>query len=231
MKDHRLDAVRREPVANHHDRLGRVAEHRQGDPRLPVILGQFMAVGDHAGHRGGDVVEHRAADRVQSEDVGHRMHHHHVLGADQWPERAVTRGDRRDDDLGDADRERHHGAGGQDGAFGSPQADHAVQPPLGIEIERQLPQPGQHAVDRLAPAAGVAERVNGGAGEHRDFGARDVRHDVKRVAENAGIGHHGLHAEGVQTVAEVADFRAFGVERTDEQDGWHARLTCACAVS
>ena len=60
--------------------------------------------------------------------------------------------------------------------------------PSRIEVEREPLQAEQHAVHRLAAAAGLAQRVDRRAAEPRDLGARHVGHDVERPAEDAGVG-------------------------------------------
>ena len=54
---------------------------------------------------GGDVVEDGAGDRIEAQDIDHRMNDHHVLGTDQGFKKMVAGGDGRDEYLGHADRQ------------------------------------------------------------------------------------------------------------------------------
>ncbi len=98
--------------------------------------------------------------------------------------------------------------------------------PSRYRLEREPPQAGQHAVHGLAAAARRPQRLDRRAAEPRHFRARDVRDDVERPAENAGVGHDRPKAQRLEAVADVGDLRAFGIERADEEDRLH--ITCAC---
>ena len=88
---------------------------------------------------------------------------------------------------------------------------------LAEQFEREPLQPEQHAVHRLAAAAGLAQRLDRRAAEPRHFGPRHVGHDVERTGQDAGVGDDRRQAERLQAIADVGDLRALGVEGADQQ--------------
>ena len=158
---------------------------------------------------------------IEAEDVDDGVDDHHVAGADQRPELALTGSERRHDDLRDADRQGQHRAGAEHRAFGAAEGDHAVELALAIEVEREPLQAGEHAVDGFAAAAGVAERIERAAAEAGDFGARHVGYEVERTAQDARVGHDGAEAERMQAIPDVRDLGALGVKCADEQNRLH----------
>ena len=93
------------------------AEHGEADGGLGLGATGLRAWRDHAGQRMGGVGEHLLGDAVDARDVGHRVHHADVGGADVILH--IARGDGRDHHLGQADRQAPHGRRGQRGAAGA----------------------------------------------------------------------------------------------------------------
>ena len=137
---------------------------RLGDPGL-----------GHAGHGLRAVGEHLAGDGIEALHVGDRVHHHDVGGADIGLH--VTRRDRGDQDLGDADGQRAHGLRGHHGAARSARRNDAGHAglPLDPGFERL-----RHGRDRLAAVAGedaggaarMIERDLDGQGRRRPTACR-----------------------------------------------------------
>jgi hypothetical protein len=97
-----------------------------------------------------DVVEDRAGDLVEAEDVHHRVDDHHVAGAYQRAELVAPRRDRGDHHLRDADREPHQRAGGHDGALGAADADAAGDAALPVQVRHVVGEHRPHRGDRAA---------------------------------------------------------------------------------
>src|SRR5439155_500154 len=105
-------------------------------------------------------------DLVQAGDVDHRVHHRHVDGADVWAR--IPGGQRRDDQLRHADRELAHRGRGDRGVAGAADAEHAVEPPLGVQALQDLCRSAAHRLDRLPSVAGELLDILAGGG--RDLG-------------------------------------------------------------
>ena len=100
VEDDGLVAVLGQAIAQSHDRLGGVAEHGHADETtVGTTWFESARIGGHGGHRRGHVVEHRGRHRVQTHDVDHGVHHHHVRSADQGPELVTTGRDRAQQHL------------------------------------------------------------------------------------------------------------------------------------
>ena len=156
MENDGLVSVFRQMFFGCHDGLRGIAQHRHRHVSLRGVgLRQAVAVLDHPLERRRHIVEDRTRNRIEPEDIDHRMDHHHVARADEGLEEVIAGGDRGDQDFGDADRQDHHGSRPHDGSFGAPHADDAVEPAVGIEAHGEVLERLAHAVDRPPSTAGV----------------------------------------------------------------------------
>ena len=137
-----LHAGRRDAEHGQSDR-GQTAPCARGRPRC----GETRL--DHADHRLRAIAEHLTRDRVQALDVGHRIHHRDVGWADIAAD--IARGDRRDQDLGHADRQRPHARRDERGAAGAAGGDDAGD--IALALDPALERLG-HRRHRRAAIAG-----------------------------------------------------------------------------
>jgi hypothetical protein len=144
MEDDRLVAGLDERVAHAHDARRRLPEHRHADAALAQLLDRPAALQDHPGHRGRRVVEDRARDLVEAEDVDHRVHDRHVALAHERAERPPAGGAGGDDQLRHPDRQRVHGRGTEQRALGAAQAQHAGDPALGVGAQHDRAHAFEH---------------------------------------------------------------------------------------
>ena len=149
------------------------------------------------------------------------MDDHHVAGADQRAEAAAARGDGVTITLGTPSGRPIIALAPSTAPSAPPSVSDRVELPVAISLERQPPQARQHAVHGLTAAARRPQRLDRRPAEPRDFRARDVRDDVERPAENAGVGDDRPQAQRLEPVADVGDLRALGIERADEEDRLH----------
>ena len=122
VEDERVVAVARAPRRAGDERRGD-AEHRQPDARAGLRRWPAPGGPTMPGEGVGGVAEHLSRDAVEPGDVGDRVHHRDVGGADV--RRDVARRDRRHHHLRHADGQGPHRRGDQRGAAGSADADDA----------------------------------------------------------------------------------------------------------
>jgi hypothetical protein len=140
----------------------------------------------------------------------------------------VAGGDRRDDQLGDADRQRPRGRRADRGVAGAADAEEAVEPPLPVQALHDLRRAAAHRLDCGAAVVGVAERGDVRSGSTSDLLLPDVGVDLR--LEDAGVDEQHVHALLAQPVAEVAVLRALRVQRAEEDDRRHAECDPTGAV-
>ena len=123
--------------------------------------------------------------------------------------------------LGTPIGQAQHGAGAEHRALRAPERQHAIEPALAEQVEREPLQPEQHAVHRFSAAPRLAQRLDGLPAQPRDLRPRHVGDDVERPGEDAGIGDDGADAERLQAVAHVGDLGPLRVQRANEKDRLH----------
>ena len=184
-------------------------EHRQSDRWEVVPAGRYR-VGDHAGHRVGGIAEHLPRDAVEAGDVGDRVHHGDVGGADVRSD--VRRCHGRHHQLGDPDGERPHGGGDERGAPRSARADDAGElAGVGDHVSRQRLR---HRRDRFAPV-GRPDRLGAVGMVRGDVVGGDV--GGRHVSGRADVDEDRLRAGRADDVGDVLEFGVFGVTRSDDE--------------
>ena len=195
------------------------AEHGEADHRPVAAAPHRRAFAlaarrprlDHADHRRRAVGEDLAAYRIQPGNVCDRVEHHDVGRADIG--RDIAGGDRRNQHLRHADRQRAHRRRDQRGAAGAARRDQAADRlvPLDPGFERL-----RHRGDR-----GTAV-----AGEHRIGAAAVIRGNVVRrhvgrrgSAGGRKIDQNDAHAGRGDLIPYEAQLRAFGIERAGDDHG------------
>jgi hypothetical protein len=128
----------------------------------------------HSDDRRGGVVEDGSRDRIDAEDVDHRVHDAGVGVADEGTERPPAGCAGGDDQLRHADGQDVHSRSPEQRALGSTQAQRAVEAALRPEIEHHAPDAITHALDCGSPGAYAAELVDVVATGSRDLLPRDV---------------------------------------------------------
>ena len=172
----------------------------------------------HSDHSGGGVVEHRPRDRVQPEDVDHRVHHDDVALADEGAEGAASRRAGGDDELRHADRERVHRRRAEQRALRAAEAEHAVDPPFEPEPQADGAHALVHQLDRRAAAPRRPDPL--------EVVPRLAR-DLLPASTSASVPGSPRIPESITTapapsaasrLADVVDLVALRVERADERD-------------
>lgn len=201
------------------------AEHACRNHRPRRTLRQLNSC--RGNDRRGGVGEDPRRDRVQPRDVGDRVGHRDVAGAHVLPD--VSRGHGRNHDLGDADRQCSHGAGGDIGASGAAQRYQPVQPAV-----REQP-----AADHLGSLAHHRHGLTA-IGQARELMSRGVSYLGSRNVGRHGGRPAGAHVDqdclGAKLVHSVPDelvLGALGVQRAEQHDGGHrgAGLSAARATA
>ena len=77
-----------------------------------------------------------------------------------------------------------------------------------------------HRLDRRTPVAGSGERLDVRA-DSRATSSRVTSAARERVADDACVDEHDVHPVLAESIGEVRVLLAFGIERSDEYDGWH----------
>ena len=95
VKNHAVQAGLREHLSHRHRRGCCVAQHGDGDRRRMLRCFEgCLAVLHHSRHRRCSIVENRAGNVVQAEDIDDRVHHDHVRRSHQRVEQMSSRCDR-----------------------------------------------------------------------------------------------------------------------------------------
>ena len=128
---------------------------------------------DHAGDGAGGVGEDPARQRVEAGDIDHRRHQRDVVDVDVL--RGVAGGQRRDHQLGHADRQRAHRRGDHRRAAAAAEAEDGVEAAVAVQRRDQRAGAAQHGVDGRPAIAGGAQRGEVGAAGAGDLRRRDVR--------------------------------------------------------
>ncbi len=150
-----------------------VAEGRYGDGLRRRPRGELLLGLGHADHGGRGLGQHALDHGVgPAEQVPDGEEHRDIAVADVFAD--VARGDRRDDELGRADRQRPHRDRGYGRALVAAHTYDAGElpglVPLREEARRALP----HRAHRLVAAAGGAQLGHAGAAHSRYLLGRDV---------------------------------------------------------
>ena len=154
---------------------------------------------------------------VQAQDVGHRMDHGNVLGANVRAKGGLAACHGRDHHLGDTNRQRAHGRRGHRRSLGAPHGYDAIHLALGIEPGYMLHQPIDHS--RLAEvpvSAGdqVCQFVPACPGYL--FPAHISRDG--RFAQNAWVDHQWAVPALAYLIPDKASLRSFCIQRADDGD-------------
>ena len=215
VKDQHLETGILQPLAGPLDARSGDPEHRCRH-QLPVVVGRRgRRQGGQPGHRPRGRIEHAAADAVESQDVDDGIEHHQVGVADPGPNRSA--GQRADHQLGHAQGQSTHGAGG-DGCPGrSADADHALETACGEFGDSQGTGRFGGRGDRPAAIRGFDEILERGGAQRIELLTRDVGGD-RRSAQAAGVNQPDSHAQLQQPVAQKGGLGALGVERGQQQD-------------
>ena len=118
--------------------------------RPPRLAHRLARVARHPGDGRGGIVEHRARDRIEAEDVDDRMHDEDVALADEGAERPPARRAWRNDQLGHADGKGVHGGRAEQCALGAAETQDSVDPPLQPEPKTDGAYALDHQLDRRA---------------------------------------------------------------------------------
>ena len=171
----------------------RHAEHGDAERRLGVELCRGAGGGtgharDHAGERMGAVQQDLLRDGIEALNVGHRMHHQDVGGADIAAD--VAGGDGGDHHLGDGERQAAHAGGRQRRAARAAGRDDAAD----VALARDPALEGdRHRLHRLAAIAGedgaAAARMGARHLLRADIGARRLSRggEVDRAGADADL--------------------------------------------
>ena len=215
-----LVAVLGQAIAQSHHRLGGVAEHRHADETtFRTTWLESARIGGHGGHRRGHVVEHRGRHRVQTHDVDHGVHHHHVRSAHQGPELVTTE------------------AIGLNSTFGTPigstirAAAPSPRPPPRPARLRHRPSRDRAAPSSTtgrrcaswpppAPGAGLADLIDRGPGVRRHLAMVYVGNDAERLAQDPDVYHRRGTTLLDETITDVRHLGALGVQGADDDDVW-----------
>ena len=190
------------------------AEHGQPDRGFSLV-DRSRARG-HAGNGLGGVVQDHARDAVQAGHVGDRRHHDDVRHVDIG--RGVAGSERRDHQLGDAQRQRTHAGGDDRGAAAAADADDAGDVvPRGDETGES----DAHRRNGGSPVVGDQDggRSIGMPGRH--LARLDV--DRNHRATGADIDAGDSCARRCDGVGQIGEFLALGVGRADNVDALHRR--------
>jgi hypothetical protein len=222
VEDDGLVSRRLERLADAHHRRCGVAEHRDPDRPGAEVPHRAAAGPRHPDHRGGRVVEHRPRDRVQPQDVDHRVHHDDVALADEGAEGAASRRAGGDDELRHADWERVHRGRAEQRPLRAAEAEHAVDPTFEPEPQADRAHAFEHQLHRRAAAPGGPDPLEVVARLLGDLLPADVGLRAG-LAEDPGVDHDGARPERRQPFADVRDLVALRVERADERDPGRVR--------
>ena len=176
--------------------------------RSPSAPTGAAGVARHAGDRRGGVVEDRARDLVEAEDVDHRVHDAYVALADERAERPPPRGAGRDDQLRHADRQRVHGGRAEQRPLRPAEAQHAMHAPLAVKPQHVAAHPLEHQRHRGAarprrahrppsswpPARATSSRVTSAGAARRRRGSPSRPRPGARRARAAGRGRRRSRA-------------------------------------
>ncbi len=221
VEDDGLVAVLGQAIAQSHDRLGGVAEHRHADETAVWTTWLESArIGGHGGHRRGHVVEHRGRHRVQTHDVDHGVHHHHVRSAHQGPELVTTGRDRAQQHFWHADREHHQSGGAHHRALRSAQPDCGIDHPTIVQLRHQRLDGAAHRGDRPPPGAGLADLLDRGPRVRGHLAVVYVGNDAEWLAQDPDVYHRRGTTLLDETITDVRHLRALGVQGADDDDVW-----------
>ena len=220
VKDQHLETGLLQTLACPFDARSGDAEHRCRYKFPVVARGRGRGQRGQAGHRSRGRIEHAAADAVETQDVDDGIEHHQVGISDPGPNRAA--GQRADHQLGHAQGQGTHGAGG-DGCPGrSADADHTLKTAGGQFGDSQRAGRLGGRSDRPTAIGGFDEILERGGTQRIEFLTRDGGCD-RRSAQATGVDQPDFHAQFQQPVAQKGGLGALGVERGQQQDS-HGRI-------
>ncbi len=188
------------------------AEHGEAERRLAV--GADGRIVRHADDRLGCVRQDDAADAVQPGHVGDRRHHDDVGHADI--RRHVARGERRDHELRQAERQLAHAGCHDRSAAAAADADDAGN----IFLGGGEPREGSgHGGDCPSAVAGDERFLRAFRSVFGDFRRCHVRPDRRFV--DADVDDDRRAARRLDPRGEIGEFLALRVGRSDDVDALH----------
>ena len=180
---------------------------REAPSRLPRL--RRRACRDHAGERMRSIAEHLLRDQVHALNVGHRIHHHDVGGADVG--RDLARGDGRNHHLRNAKGQAPHARGRERGAARTTRRDDAADSTFAIDPARECLG---HRRDR-SPAISAEDRRRAVRVHRSDLPRRHI--GARRLAGRREVDRARRDAMGAQPIADVAQFVPLGVKSADDK--------------
>ena len=219
VEDQHLEAGFLQPLfCSLHARGG---DTKHGCSDEPTVVGgvRGRCEGDQSGHGAGGRIEHAAADAVEAENVDDRVEHQEIGVADPWSNLAT--GQCAHHQLGQSQRKRSHGTGGDCRPGRSTNSDHPLQ--LAGGQFRGGQRSGCLGGGGNGPAAvAVGHECRQRCGTQPvELVSGDVRGD-RWMSQAAGVDDLNVDAQFRQPVAEKGRFGALRVERGQQQDG-HGR--------
>ncbi len=212
MEARELEPGRFDAVAGGEQRRCGDAEAGRADRARDRLAGQRLPAARHAVQRRHGVGQHRAQLRVEAEDVGDRREEDDVAAVQQ---RADVVGQRRDDQLGEAERQRPHCLGPDPGAHAAAQRQHARGLAAGDPVAEQRAGGGRDPRHRRH----LAERgeLRRGDVDVADVGAGELGRQGRRLAD-ADVEDPHRPAAPRQRLGDEPEFGPLGVEGAQQDD-------------
>ena len=196
-------------------------EHCQPDGRQAGHCGfcclafEFLASANHSGKRIGTVAQHSSGDRIETLNIGNRIHHRYVGRADIL--RGIARRNRRYDHFRNADRQGPHRRRNHRRSTRPASTNDATDAGLpcypALECKRHAGN-GFSTVGGEYPACPARVKCRDLIGRNFRTRMRPARRQVDHPYRQTCI---------PDDVADIAQFRALGIERSSYQNNRFTR--------